>query len=146
MKNLIYNDIYADISYGKSRRFHVEKIGFNVNFDYKNLKAMRDFNDFIIRDHNSNGKGLYSVVIGENVNNLGERGVVAMSFKSGSVLNKYLQSFVLWHNVNVALGNVNAITLQGKYDKKTEQTVLAKLAEMRMAYVKEHTQPNGTEM
>ena len=146
MENSIFGSIYADVSYGKSRRFHDEKIGFNIDFNYKDLKAMKDFNDFIKRDHNSNGKNLYRVAVGENVNNLGERGVVGMSFKSGSILNKYLQNFVLWYNMNVTVDNVNGINLQGKYDKKTEQAVLAKLTEMRMTYIKGHTQPVGTEM
>ena len=146
MKNPIYGNIYANVSYGKSRRFHDERVGFNVDFDYKDLKAMNDFSKFIKQDHVSNGKDLYSIAIGENVNNLGELGVVAMSFKSGSVLNKYLQNFVLWYNMNVTVDNVNGINLHGKYYKETEQTVLAKLAEMRTAYVKDHTQSNGTEI
>ncbi|MCQ2382613.1 MAG: hypothetical protein MJ060_02105 [Clostridia bacterium] len=146
MENSIYGNIYANVLYGKSRRFRDERIGFNVDFDYKDLKAMSDFYNFIKQDHFSNGKGLYSVAIGENVNNLGERGVIGMSFKSGSVLNKYLQNFVLWHNVNVTLGDVNAISLHGRYDDKTEQAVLSKLVEMRMTYVKGHTRPDGTEM
>ena len=67
MKNSIYGDIYANVSYGKSRHFHDERVGFNVDFNYKDLNAMNDFSKFIKQDHVSNGKGLYSVAIGENV-------------------------------------------------------------------------------
>lgn len=145
MENPIYGNIYADVSYGKSRTFQDDAIGYNVDFRYKDVKAMKKFNEFVEKDHISKGNDVYRLAVDENMYNLGERGVVEMSFKSGTVLNQYLQDFLLWFNMNIAIDDVNALNLQGKYDDKIEQAVLAKLAEMRMAYVKDHTRAGGNE-